>query len=527
MDVQTNNTKLFFLISHDEGRLRRSIAVDGEHLERHCLLIRKTWGLGLDVLEVIGKDVFCIRLPVNTDVHNQCVKIPILSDMDEDLSHLIKLLSVVVNGCPLKTSISFDTEFRHKASIRRSMGRFVAVGKATAYLRHNTHEECFMAAEDVGIWFDPANPYERPSFTLGIEEEYMVLDPTSFNLKSHIQLDLLGQGEKLLHEHIKPEMHGSMLEIGTGICKNTTEAFNEVRKIRSVVSSLAAQNGLCIGASSSHPFARWEDQEIYPDERYRILVEDMQVLARSLLIFGMHVHIGIENRETQIQLMNEMRYFMPHILAISTNSPFWEGIDTGLKSYRSKIFERFPRTALPDAFSSWGEYQNYVNLLIKTGSIDNAKKIWWDIRPHPFFPTLEVRICDLPMRIEETIAIAAICQAVAAKLFSLYEKNLSFRTYRRSLLMENKWRAVRYGLDGNLIDWGRQREMPARDLIRELLEFVDDVVDDLGSRQHIEYIHTILENGSGADRQLRVFRETGSMTEVAKYIHEETTRNLL
>jgi carboxylate-amine ligase len=384
-----------------------------------------------------------------------------------------------------------------------------------------------MAAEDVGIWFDPANPYQRPSFTLGIEEEYMVLDPSTFNLKSHIQFDLLGQGEKVLHEHIKPEMHGSMLEIGTGICKNTTEAFNEVRKIRSVVSSLAAQNGLCIGASSSHPFARWEDQEIYPDERYRILVEDMQVLARSLLIFGMHVHIGIENRETQIQLMNEMRYFMPHILAISTNSPFWEGIDTGLKSYRSKIFERFPRTALPDAFSSWGEYQNYVNLLIKTGSIDNAKKIWWDIRPHPFFPTLEVRICDLPMRIEETVAIAAICQAVAAKLFSLYERNLSFRTYRRSLLMENKWRAVRYGLDGNLIDWGRQREMPARDLIRELLEFVDDVVDDLGSRQHIEYIHTILENGSGADRQLRVFRETGSMTEVAKYIHQETTRNLL
>lgn len=383
-----------------------------------------------------------------------------------------------------------------------------------------------MAAEEVGVSFDPTNPYERPSFTLGIEEEYMVLDPLTYDLKSHVELGLLSKGQEVLHEHIKPEMHGSMLEIGTGICKNVSEAYHEVHKIRGIVSNLAKQNGLIIGAASTHPFARWEDQEIYPDERYHILVEDMQVLARSLLIFGMHVHIGIENREVQIQLMNSMRYFMPHILAISTNSPFWEGIDTGLKSYRSKIFERFPRTALPDLFTSYGEYQNYVNLLVKTGSIDNAKKIWWDIRPHPYFPTLEVRICDLPMRIEETIAIAAICQAVAAKLYSLYEKNLSFREYRRSLLMENKWRAVRYGLDGKLIDWGRQREMPARELIRELLLFVDDVVDDLGSRKEVEYIYEIMEMGSGADRQLRVFRETGSMTEVAKYIHEESTRGL-
>lgn len=381
--------------------------------------------------------------------------------------------------------------------------------------------------EEGGVNFTTSeNPYERPAFTLGIEEEYMVLDPSTYDLKSHVNLELLSKGRVLLHEHIKPEMHGSMLEIGTGICNNVKEARFEVTKIRSIVAHLARQNGLLIGAASTHPFARWEDQEIYPDDRYRILIEDMQMLARSLLIFGMHIHIGIENRETQIQLMNEMRYFMPHILAISANSPFWEGVDTGLKSYRSKIFERFPRTALPDLFSSWGEYDNYVQLLIKTGSIDNAKKIWWDIRPHPFFPTLEIRICDLPMRIEETIAIAALCQALAAKLFSLYERNLSFRQYRRSLLMENKWRAVRYGLDGKLIDWGRQKELPARELIRELLDFVDDVVDDLGSRREIEYIYQILEMGSGADRQLRVFRETGSIVEVAKYIHRETNTGL-
>lgn len=381
--------------------------------------------------------------------------------------------------------------------------------------------------EDRGVSFDHSgNPYDKPSFTLGIEEEYMVLDPDTYDLRSHVSLELLSKGQLLLHEHIKPEMHGSMLEIGTGICRNVREARLEVTKIRSIVAHLAQQNGLLIGAASTHPFARWEDQEIYPDERYKIILEDMQMLARSLLIFGMHIHIGIENREVQIQIMNEMRYFLPHILAISANSPFWEGQDTGLKSYRSKIFERFPRTALPDLFSDWSEYSHYVDLLVKTGSIDNAKKIWWDIRPHPFFPTLEIRICDLPMRVEETIAIAAICQALAAKLYSLYEKNLSFRQYRRSLLMENKWRAVRYGLDGKLIDWGRQIEMPARDLIRELIEFVDDVVDDLGSRREVEYIYQILEMGSGADRQLRVFRDTGSLKEVAKYIHQESMTGL-
>lgn len=317
-----------------------------------------------------------------------------------------------------------------------------------------------MAAGDPGLLFDAGNPYERPSFTLGIEEEYMVLDPQTYNLRSHVNLELISKGRVLLHEHIKPEMHGSMLEIGTAVCKDVKEAAFEVTKIRSIVNHLAKQNGLLIGAASTHPFAHWEDQDIYPDDRYQIILEDMQLLARSLLIFGMHIHIGIESREVQIQLMNEMRYFMPHVLAISTNSPFWEGADTGLKSFRSKIFERFPRTALPDIFADWGEYQHYVNLLVKTGSIDNAKKIWWDIRPHPFFPTLEIRICDLPMRIEETIAIAALCQAIAAKLYSLYSRNLSFRQYRRSLLMENKWRAVRYGLDGKLIDWGRQRNSP-------------------------------------------------------------------
>lgn len=374
-----------------------------------------------------------------------------------------------------------------------------------------------------GHYVEDAPP---PAFTLGIEEEYMVIDPQTFDLRSHINMELISKGRTVLHEHIKPEMHGSMLEIGTGVCKNIKEARFEITKLRSMIWQLARQNGLLIGAASTHPFARWQDQEIYPDERYRILIEDMQVLARSLLIFGMHIHIGIADRELQIQLMNEMRYFLPHILAISTNSPFWMGENTGLKSYRSKVFENFPRTNLPDEFGSWAEYDNYLKLLIRTGCIDNGKKIWWDIRPHPFFPTLEIRICDIPMRVDETIAIAALCQAVAMKLYTLYKKNLSFRRYSRALIMENKWRAVRYGLEGKMIDFGKQREMSARDLVRELLEFVDDVLDDLGSRREVEYIYQILDMGSGADRQLRVFNQTGKIEDVVSYIHRETTLGL-
>lgn len=201
------------------------------------------------------------------------------------------------------------------------------------------------------------------------------------------------------------------------------------------------------------------------------------------------------------------------------------GHNTGLKSYRSKVFENFPRTNLPDEFTSYAEYQAYVDLLIRTGCIDNAKKIWWDIRPHPNFPTLEIRICDIPMRIEETIAIAALCQALAKTLYIIYQ-NLSFRNYSRALIMENKWRAVRYGLEGKMIDFGKEKEIPTKDLIRELLEFVDDVVDDLGSREELNYIHQILENGSGADRQLKIYNESGKFEEVVAYIHKESTHGL-
>ena len=366
----------------------------------------------------------------------------------------------------------------------------------------------------------------RPTFTLGIEEEYQTVDPESRDLRSHIATEMLEQGKLRLEERVKAEMHQSVIEVGTRICGNIEEAREDLYDLRRNMVRLAEENGLMLVAGATHPFADWRSQEIYPDPRYDKVVEDLQLVARANLIFGLHVHVGIEDREAAIRVMNSIRYFLPHILALSTNSPFWLGMETGYKSYRAKVFENFPRTNLPDSFASYSEFENYVDLLIKTNCIDNAKKLWWDVRPHPFFNTVEVRICDIPLRAEESIAIAALIQATACKLWKLHSCNIDYRQYSRALLMENKFRAVRYGLDGQMIDFGKQEELPARDLIREYLGWVDDVVDELESRKAVEYIHTMLEQGSGADRQLAVFRETGSLRAVVDYMASETRAGL-
>jgi carboxylate-amine ligase len=362
----------------------------------------------------------------------------------------------------------------------------------------------------------------QPTFTIGIEEEYQTIDPVSRDLRSHINTEMMAQGRLRLQERVKAELHQAVVEVGTSVCTGIKAAKAEVKALRQDMIKLAKENGLRLASAATHPFGDWRMQEITPDDRYKNIVEDMQLVARANLIFGLHVHVGVEDRETAIHMMNHARYFLPHTLALSTNSPFWLGMNTGLKSYRCKVFDKFPRTNIPDYFPSWGEYESFIKLLIKTNCIDNAKKIWWDIRPHPFFNTLEFRVCDIPMRLDETIALAALIQATVAKLYKLYAANQGFRLYRRALLMENKWRAARYGLDGKLIDFGKQKEVPARDLVLEYLEFVDDVVDDLDSREELEYIHEILRMGSGADRQLRVYQETGDLKKVVDYIIEET-----
>ncbi|MCI0488815.1 MAG: carboxylate-amine ligase [Blastocatellia bacterium] len=358
-------------------------------------------------------------------------------------------------------------------------------------------------------------------FTIGIEEEFQIIDPETRELRSHIT-EMIEEGRMVLGEQVKPEMHQSMIEIGTGICNNIKEARADIVNLRRTVAGLAASKGLCIAAASTHPFSRWQEQEITPDEHYAKLLDEMQVLAQSLLIFGMHVHVGVDDREARIHLMNAARYFLPHVLTLSTSSPFWMGTNTGLKSYRSELFKKFPRTDIPDYFGSYGEYESYVELLLETGCIDRPKKIWWDVRPHPHFPTLEFRVCDIPSRVDEVIAIAALFQAIVAKLYKLYRMNMGFRLYRRALIQENKWRAVRWGLDGKLIDFGKKIEVPARDLILELMHFVDDVVDELGSREEINYVYKILETGTSADRQLKTYRETGDLKMVVDQLIAET-----
>ena len=362
----------------------------------------------------------------------------------------------------------------------------------------------------------------RPTFTLGIEEEYQTVDPVTRDLRSHIATEMLAKGKLRLEERVKAEMHQSVIEVGTRICHNIGEAREDISDLRRNMFRLAEEHGLVLVAGATHPFADWRSQEIYPDPRYAKVVEDLQLVARANLIFGLHVHVGIEDREAAIRIMNSLRYFLPHILALSTNSPFWQGMKTGYKSYRAKVFENFPRTNLPDSFSSYSEFENYVSLLIKTKCIDNAKKIWWDVRPHPFFNTIEVRICDIPLRGHETIAIAALIQATACKLWHLHAQNQDYRQYSRALLMENKFRAVRYGLEGKLIDFGKEQEVPECDLILEYLAFIDDVVDELECREAIGYIRTMIQMGSGADRQLKVWRETGSLMAVVDYMAEET-----
>jgi carboxylate-amine ligase len=338
---------------------------------------------------------------------------------------------------------------------------------------------------------------------------------------------MLAVGKLRLQERVKAEMHTSVVEVGTRVCRNITEAKEDIYDLRREMIRLAEEHKLKLVAGATHPFADWRKQDIYPDPRYHQVVKELQLAARANLIFGLHVHVGIEDREAAIHIMNSMRYFLPHIMALATNSPFWLGLNTGYKGYRAKVFENFPRTGIPDAFKSYSEFENYVNLLIRTNCIDNAKKIWWDIRPHPFFNTVEVRACDIPLRAEETVAIAALIQATAAYLYKLHEGNLDYRHYARPLLMENKFRAVRYGLDGCLIDFGKQAEVPERELLEEYLALIDPVVDELDSRWAIEGVRKIMETGSGADRQLKVFEETkGDLKAVVDYMAQETAAGL-
>lgn len=358
-------------------------------------------------------------------------------------------------------------------------------------------------------------------FTIGVEEEFQIIDPNTCELRSHV-MQLVNEVSPSIQDQVKHEMHQSIVETGTRICENVGELRIEMHRTRGELIAAAERAGLQVAAAGTHPFSSWIDQVISPGERYENIVEELQQLARSLLIFGMHIHVAMPDKQTTIDMMNMVRYFLPHLLALSTSSPFWMGRNTGLKSFRTTVFRRFPRTGIPELFQSWSEYENFTNLLVGTHCIDNPKKIWWDVRPHPVFGTLEFRMCDVTTKVEEACAIAALTQALVVKLHRLYTRNQSWRIYRRALIEENKWRAARYGIEGKMIDFGKEQEVPMKTLIPELLELVDDVVDDLGSRSAVNYIHTILNEGTSAERQLKVFQQTGDLRAVVQHVVAET-----
>jgi carboxylate-amine ligase len=366
---------------------------------------------------------------------------------------------------------------------------------------------------------------KAPSLTLGIEEEYQIIDPETRELRSYITEIL--QGDKVILDEVKPELHQSMVEVGSRVCRAPSDLRSELVRLRGLVMDLAARSNLVIAAAGTHPFSSWTTQEITPLERYMGVREDLQDLAQQLLIFGTHIHVGIEDKDFLIDAMNVARYLLPHVLCLSTSSPFWQGRRTGLKSYRSIVFRNFPRTGVPPIMRSYADFDELLQSLVTTRCVPDGSKIWWDVRPHHAYPTLEFRVCDVCTRVDEAVCIAAILQAIVAKIWKLRRDNLTFRVYPTAMVEENKWRAVRFGLDGKLIDFGKEQEQPARELIAEMLQwFVDDVVDELGSRRDVEYAFDIMRNGTSADRQLAVFDATGDLKRVVDRVVAETAEGV-
>lgn len=363
-------------------------------------------------------------------------------------------------------------------------------------------------------------------FTLGVEEEFQIVDSTTHELRSYISR-LVDDGKAVLRERVRAEMHQSVVEIGTGVCRDVHEVRAELTEMRLELDRLARQGNMRIIAAGTHPFSDWKHQDITDNPRYHLIVEDMQDVARANLIFGLHVHVGIKDKEVAIALANQLRYFLPHLLALSVSSPLWLGRATGQLSTRTLIFKRFPRTGIPATFQSYSQFKEYVDLLMRTNCIDNGKKIWWDVRVHYLYDTVEIRICDMPTRLEHSVALAALIQALTAQLYLLLRRNISWREYLPALIEENKWRAGRYGVTGKLIDFGQQRERPFPELLEELIAFVGEAASMLSSTDEVAKVRRIVEEGTSAQGQLRVFKESGNDPKaVVGWLIEETMRGV-
>jgi carboxylate-amine ligase len=367
----------------------------------------------------------------------------------------------------------------------------------------------------------------KPRFTLGVEEEFQMVDKHTGQLASHIHT-ILEKGTPILGESIKAEMLQSTVELVTDVCPTMHDARREVQRLRNALAQMVDEEGLALISAGTHPNAHWQDQLRTHNDRYVLLEEEYQDVGRSILIFGLHVHVGIEERSITLPLMNQVRTWLPHLLAISSNSPFWADRYSGTKSYRAVVWKRFPRSGIPDTFTSMHDFDNYVEHLIRTGCIDNGKRIWWDVRPHAFFNTIEFRICDMPATIEDTLGIVALCQALIAKLHWLYTHNMATHVLPRHFIEENKWRAMRYGLDAEIVDFVQERRLSMRESIEELLDFVEDVIDDLGSRREINYLRDLLEDprGTGADRQIDVYNQTHDIQAVTNFLMQQTLQSM-
>lgn len=374
----------------------------------------------------------------------------------------------------------------------------------------------------------------QPPFTVGIEEEYFLVDRETRNLVADPHPDLMEDYRTLLDAQVSPEFMRAQVEVGTKVGGSIAEAGADLRGLRSAVAETADKYGYAIIAASTHPFAEWAEQKTTDADRYIALAEDLQTVVRRLLICGMHVHVGIDDDDMRIDFMAQMAYFLPHLLSLSTSSPFWHGLNTGLKSYRLSVFDSLPRTGLPEDFASWSEYERHVDVLIEAGLIEDATKIWWDIRPSARYPTLEMRVTDIATRVEDTITIAALYQALLHMLYRRRRNNQRWRTYANMLVQENRWRAQRYGGSEGLMDYGRGELVPFETLSTELLTLLARDAAELGTEAELDNVRDILLRGTSADRQVAIYNEAlakGSderqaMNDVVDWLIEETVVGL-
>ncbi len=377
-------------------------------------------------------------------------------------------------------------------------------------------------------------PFTKPSFSIGIEEEYLLVDRATRSLVSAPPAAMLEECENRVGELVKPEFLKSQIEVATRVCASVGEARNNLSRLRKTVSEVANEHGLAPIAASTHPFSEWQEQVHTDEARYNVIAREMQAVARRMLVCGMHVHVGVEDDQLRIDLMNQASYFLPHLLALSTSSPFWRGEDTGLMSYRLSIFDELPRTGLPERFESFVEYQRHVDVLAKAGLIEDASMIWWDIRPSCRFPTIEMRITDVCPLLDDAISIAALYLCIVAMLFRLRRDNQRWRLYANMLINENRWRAQRYGMDGGMMDFGCGDLVPFSQLMDELIDLVGEDAEALGCFPEVKNIKTIIERGTGAHRQRAAYgaaRKDGAshqdaLKAVVDLLIEETVRGL-